>query len=236
MLLLLASPLIVCYSSESDAVISVADWKDYDTGVYFDTYNECYYVDNAVHISDLNAVIPLPVNSYDSFEAYYLSYNALAREGGGYFSYYPSKVTLTTGDSFTKIATLFEDGHYVNLELCVGDTYYLMVLIYDTPAPITKYDVTGTVVAGAISMTAVRASDATADLENPLFYVIAHYGDGKFISMYVPAAVAADGTLALSNMGVSTLGLVDVMVGVVGEVPSDAPTVFYGETVLTASA
>ncbi|MCQ2069973.1 MAG: hypothetical protein MJZ68_02465 [archaeon] len=87
-----------------------------------------------------------------------------------------------------------------------------------------------------ISATAVRAADATADLENPLFYVIAHYSDGKFISMYVPAAVAADGALALSDMGVSTLGLVDVMVGVVGEVPSDAPTVFYGETVLTASA
>lgn len=229
-LMILATSAIVCVSPEAEAEPSASDWMS--DSRYFDFGLLSWdLTEKAVHVSDLNAKIPF-VEGFSNIVASAL----IDGPYDGWYGRYGS-VTLSGDETFEKIAPLFEKKYGLVCILAnLGDELYYIVFVYDAPEPVINYDVTGTLVSGAISATAVKTADATADLENPLFYVIAHYNDGKFISMYVPATVAGEGTLSLSNMGVSTLGLVDVMVGVVGEIPSDALTVYYGEKILTATA
>lgn len=230
--MILATSAIVCVSPEAESEPSASDWMT--DSRYYDWGNlSMELTEKAVHVSDLNAKIPF-VEGFEDIEAFALCDGPYP---GWYGLHGTTAVTLSGDETFEKIAPLFEEKFgLVAIIAYIGDVTYYIVLAYDAPEPVINYDVTGTLVSGAISVTAVKTADATAVLENPLFYVIAHYNDGKFISMYVPATVAVDGTLTLSNMGVSTLGLVDVMVGVVGEIPSDEPTVYYGEKVLTATA
>ncbi len=238
------SSLTLYISTDSDAELSSTDWVEFNA----DASNKYYNADTfnwdltaAVEISSLDTAIPLPSGTLTKFKASALSY---ADQTKGYL---PSgDNVITTFPESGKFADLspnfteIEGKSYLRLWVKMDDSRaYAMLVCYDGPF-VTKYDVTGTLAAGtsdvSITATAKMAADANVKLSTPMFYVIAHYNDGKFISTYIPTTADKDGTLTLANMGVSKTGLVDVMVGVVGAVPSDDTTTYYGEKVLTLAA
>lgn len=225
-----------CMSEDIDAEASVDDWARFifPESSYYNSETGTVNTASAVHISNLNAVIPIDeTKTWQYLQAKEFTYNT------GISGYaFRNSINLTVGDNFSKLESAFANSELTNYVMLVskdsnGAVYQLLVC-FDA---VYKYDVTGTLSAGtsdvSISATAKMATEANAKLSTPMFYVIAHYDDGKFISTYISATAAEDGTLTLANMGVSKTGLVDVMVGVVGAVPSDDPTVYYGERVLT---
>lgn len=234
------SSLTLYVSTDSDAELSISDWAEYDPDVsnrYYNADSFAMILTDAVEISSLDTRIQLPSGTLTKFTASALGYSKQAQ---GYMASGDNKTnTLPENATFADFSSLFTkigDKSYLDLFVNMGGTFYEMIVCYDGPF-VSKYDVTGTLTAGtsdvSISATAKMAADANVKLSTPMFYVIAHYNDGKFISSYISVTADKDGTLTLVNTGVSKTGLVDVMVGVVGAVPSDDPTVYYGESILT---
>ncbi len=231
--ILLAGSFGYCMSEDTNADVSVNDWAPYidKVSIHYVQSTGTVNTETAVHISDLNTMIPIDDSKTWS---YVKGFNFTSDSGEYRLS---NAVNLSSGDTFSKLESSFAGSilkNYVLLCAKEGSNLYTLLVCYE---PVYKYDVNGTLTAGtsdvSISATAKMAAEATAKLDTPMFYVIAHYNDGKFISTYISATAADDGALTLANMGVSKTGLVDVMVGVVGGVPSDDTTVYYGEKVLT---